>query len=130
MTEWDEEFLHKEVQAFIAFSPKGTGESQFGYVRGQMDCRVTEKDGKPAIEFTWEGFDETDPVSGYGWAVFENDSLKGVLAFDDGDESVSRLSVQIRNQPESGSDRPCRIGSTNSSSASLPSSRGIFASSR
>ena len=41
MTEWDEEFLHEEVQAFI--------------------------------EFTWEGFDEMDPVSGYGSAAFESD---------------------------------------------------------
>ena len=87
MTEWDEEFLHEEVQAFIEFSSKGNGEFQFGYVRGQMDCRVTEKDSKPAIEFTWEGFDEMDPVSGYGWVAFESDSLTGVLAFDDGDES-------------------------------------------
>ena len=87
MTEWDEEFLHEEVQAFIEFSLKDNAEFQFGYVRGQMDCRVTEKDDKPAIEFTWEGFDEMDPVSGYGWAAFESDSLTGVLAFDDGDES-------------------------------------------
>ena len=52
-----------------------------------MDCRVTENGGNPGIEFTWEGFDEMDPVSDYGWAVFESDSLTGVLAFDDGDES-------------------------------------------
>ena len=82
MTEWDE-----EVQAFIELSLRINGEFQFEYVRGQMGCRVTEKDGKPTIEFTWEGFDEMDPVSGYGWAAFESDSLTGVLAFDDGDES-------------------------------------------
>ena len=87
MTEWDEEFLHEEVQAFIEFSPKDTGEFHFGYVRGQLDCRATEKDGKPSVEFTWEGFDEMDPESGYGWAAFEADRLTGVLAFDDGDES-------------------------------------------
>ena len=33
MTEWDEEFLHEEVQAFIEFSLKDNGEFQFGYVR-------------------------------------------------------------------------------------------------
>ena len=87
MTEWDEEFLHEEVQAFIEFSAKNTGEFHFGYVQGQMDCQATEKDGKPAVEFTWEGFDEMDPVLGYGWGAIEGDSLTGVLAFDDGDES-------------------------------------------
>ncbi|MFV2069361.1 MAG: hypothetical protein ACC645_20550 [Pirellulales bacterium] len=87
MTEWNEEFLHEEAQAFIEFGPKGTGEFHFSYVQGQMDYRATEKDGKPAAEFTWDGFDEMDPESGYGWAAFEGDSLTGVLAFDDGDES-------------------------------------------
>ena len=87
MTEWVEQYLHEEVDAFIEFTPKNTGEFHFGYVQGQMDYRATEKDGKPAVEFTWEGFDETDPESGYGWATFEGDRLTGVLAFDDGDES-------------------------------------------
>lgn len=86
-TQWDEEYLHEQVQAFIDFSPDGTGEFQFGYVRGQMDCRATRKDGKPAVDFTWEGFDEMEPESGYGWAAFERDRLIGVLAFDEDDES-------------------------------------------
>jgi len=55
MTEWDVDYLHEEVQAFIEFSPKDTGEFHFGHVQGQMDCPTTEKNGKPAVEFTWDG---------------------------------------------------------------------------
>ena len=87
MTEWDEDFLHAEVQAYIELGPSGTGQFQFGYVRGDFDYALTQREGKEAIEISWEGFDEMDPESGYGWALFEGDKLTGVLAFEDGDES-------------------------------------------
>ena len=50
MTEWDEDYLNEEVQAFIEFDDKGDGSFQFGYVQGTMDCRETTRDGKPCIE--------------------------------------------------------------------------------
>ena len=87
MTEWDEEYLHEEVQAFIEFSPKNTGEFHFGYVYGQMDYRLTERGGKPAVEFSWEGHDEDEQVFGRGWAVLEGDQLEGMIFFHQGDES-------------------------------------------
>ena len=58
-----------------------------GYAQGQIDYRPSIREGKPCVEFTWDGFDEMDPESGCGWAVLEGDSLIGVLAFDDDDES-------------------------------------------
>ena len=87
MTGWDQEYLHVRGPAFIEFSPSHTGEFHFGYVQGQMECRNAEKHGKPAVEFTWEGADEMEPESGYGWAALEGDALVGVLAFEHGDES-------------------------------------------
>ena len=66
---------------------EGRGEFQFGYLRAQMDCRATVKDGKPTVEFTWEGFDEMEPESGDGWATMEGDRLVGVLTFHDGERS-------------------------------------------
>jgi hypothetical protein len=38
MTEWDEDFIHAEVQGFIEFDDKNSGSFQFGYVSGDMDC--------------------------------------------------------------------------------------------
>jgi len=87
MTEWDEGSLHEEVQAFIEFSAKDTGEFHFGYVQGQMDCRATVKDGNPAVEFTWDGHDETEHAFGRGLAVLEGDQLEGMVFFHFGEYS-------------------------------------------
>jgi hypothetical protein len=46
------------------------------------------RQGKPAVEFTWEGQDEMDPASGRGWVVLEQEkALKGRIHFHGGDES-------------------------------------------
>ena len=29
-----------------------------------MDCRLTTRDGVPAVEWTWDGNDEMDPAQG------------------------------------------------------------------
>ncbi len=112
MTDWDQEYLQAKGQPFIEFGPTGTGEFGFGYVRGQMVCRATKKDGKPAVEFTWEGFDEMEPESGYGWAVLPGEGLAGVLAFEHGDESAftarpaARKTKKTSGSPPSGADSP------------------------
>ena len=87
MTEWDEEYLHEEEQAFIEFRPKGTGEFHFGYVHGQMDCRAPKRDGRTAVEFTWEGNDESEHAFGRGWAVLDGDRLEGMIFFHNGEDS-------------------------------------------
>src|SRR4051812_1657336 len=87
MTEWDEDFMNAEVQAYIEFDAEGRGQFQFGYVRGDIGYAECRRGGKAAVGVTWDGTDELDPVCGRGWAVLEGDKLNGVIAFDDGDES-------------------------------------------
>lgn len=87
MDEWDEEYLNEEVQAFIEFDDKGLGEFQFAYVRGDLDCRGTTRDGKPAIEWSWAGNDDQDEMSGRGWAILEGDELHGMIFIHGSDES-------------------------------------------
>ena len=87
MTEWDEDYLNEEVQAFIEFEEAEKGEFQFGYVRGDMGCYLTTRDGEPAVEWTWDGNDEMDPAQGRGWAVVKGDELHGMIFFHQGDES-------------------------------------------
>jgi hypothetical protein len=88
MSAWDEEYLHEEVQAFIEFDERGSGEFHFGYVHGYMDCRLTIRDSEPAIEWTWDGNDEMDPAQGRGWAKLQTpDELHGMIFFHQGDES-------------------------------------------
>ena len=87
MTEWDEDFINAEVPGFIEFNDKNSGSFQFGYVSGDMDCRLTTRDGEPAIEWTWDGNDEMDHAEGRGWAVLKGDELHGMIYFHEGDES-------------------------------------------
>jgi hypothetical protein len=87
MTEWDKDYINAEAQAFIEFEEQGSGSFQFGYVRGEMDCRLTTRDGEPAIEWTWEGNDENDPAQGRGWAVVKGDELHGMIFFHEADDS-------------------------------------------
>lgn len=87
MDEWDDEYINEEVQAFIEFDDKGLGEFQFAYVRGNLDCRVATRDGKPAIEWSWEGNDDQDAMSGRGWAVLEDEELHGMIFSHGSDDS-------------------------------------------
>ena len=43
-----------------------SGQFHFGYVQGHIECRQTTRDGKPAVEWTWDGNDETGPAQGRG----------------------------------------------------------------
>lgn len=87
MDEWDQDFVDAEVEGYVEFDPKGSGEFQFGYVHGGMDCRLTTRDGQPCVEWTWDGNDEMDPAQGRGWAVIKGEELHGLIAFHLGDES-------------------------------------------
>ena len=88
MTAWDVEETVEELQPFIEFDRSGGGQFQFGCVYGEMDCRLTKRDGKPAAEFSWEGVDEGDQRSGRGWAeIGTAGRLVGHFFFHNGDDS-------------------------------------------
>jgi hypothetical protein len=86
--QWDQDFVDAEVEGFIHFEKGGTGEFHFGYVSGSMDCRPAEREGKPGIEWSWDGNDEMEGVSGRGWAILEPDgSIRGEIFIHGGDSS-------------------------------------------
>ena len=87
MSAFDDECLHEEVPAFIEFNKRGNGEFQFGYVHGFMDCRLTDRNGEPTVEWTWDGNDEMDQVQGRGSAVLKGAQLHGMIFLHKGDES-------------------------------------------
>ena len=87
MTEWDKEFVDAEVPGFIEFKKNGLGDFQFGYVRCDIDWEETEHDDEPAVEFSFQGFDEMEQTSGRGWAMLEDGTLIGEIKFFQGDES-------------------------------------------
>jgi hypothetical protein len=90
MDTWDEDFVDEEEEGYFEFTDKGRGEFHFGYVHGQMGCRLNTRDGVPAVEWTWDGNDEMDPAQGRGGAVIEGAELRGTIFFHDGDDSAFR----------------------------------------
>ena len=74
---------------------------RLGNLEGQLDCRVTKRDDRPAVEFTWEGHDESEHAFGRGWAMAEGDELEGMLYFHLGDETgFSGRRVKPKVKPE------------------------------
>jgi hypothetical protein len=90
MESWDQEFVDDEVEGFLQFDRAGGGRFQLGYFRGTIDHRAAERDGKPAVEFSWDGTDEMDPVQGRGWAVLDGGEIERRITIDRGDESAFR----------------------------------------
>ncbi len=87
MSAWEDDYIDEEEEGFFEFDENGTGEFHFGYVQGEMDCRLTTRDGEPAVEWTWDGNAEMDPAQGRGWAVVKGDELHGMIFFHGGDDS-------------------------------------------
>ncbi len=87
MEVWDKDYLDIEVPAYITFAADQMGEFQFGTVRGWIDYRMTERDGRPSVEFSWEGESEGDASCGRGWAVFDGAKLSGRFFIHRGDDS-------------------------------------------
>jgi len=87
---WDREDLDLVAPAFIEFRPDRTGSFGFIVVTGWMDCRSAEM-GRSDVEFSWEGTDEGDQVSGRGWAAIKDDgTLVGRIYIHLGDDSGFR----------------------------------------
>jgi len=87
MNAWEDDFLDEEVEAYIEFDEKGWGDFHFGNVQGQMDYRLTTREGEPSVAWTWDGNAEMDAAQGRGWAVIKDDELHGVIFFHGGDDS-------------------------------------------
>ena len=84
---WDLDDLDLVTPATLSLNPNHQGHIAFIAVEGQLDYRVVVRDGLPAIEFSFEGFDEGDEVMGRGWAVLDGEHLHGRLFFHQGDDS-------------------------------------------
>jgi hypothetical protein len=91
MSGWDRDAIDLVEPGFIELVGDGTGEFGFIAVRGWLDCHPVERDDRTGVEFTWEGVDEGDQVSGRGWAILVDDAVvEGHLFFHLGDDSSFR----------------------------------------
>jgi hypothetical protein len=87
---WDQDAIDLVGPAFIDFGPRGMGSFRFIVVEGEIDYRRTLRDGRQGFEFSWEGTDDGDHVSGRGWVMEDNELLVGHIYFHLGDDSGFR----------------------------------------
>jgi len=85
---WDADAFDLMGPAHIEFGPEGAGRLQFIAVQADLDCRLSERDGLPLVEFSWEGDDDGEHTCGRGWAtLIESDHLDGRIYIHHGDDS-------------------------------------------
>ena len=87
MAQWDQDFIDLVVPGHITFRENHTGVFQFGAVHGDLDYRIAPSHDAERLEFSWEGEDEMDPVSGRGWAIIKDGQLQGGIYVHEGDDS-------------------------------------------
>ena len=81
---WDRTHLDLVEPAYIEIDERGQGEMAFGAMTAALDCAYTPS----GFDFTWDGADEGDQVSGDGWAELQDDgSLLGEISYRNGDET-------------------------------------------
>ena len=86
MEGWDQEAYDLLGPAHFKFGAEG-GTFRFVAIKGEIDGRFGQKDGKPFVEFSWSGSDEDEPTSGRGWAITDGDVLTGRIYIHRGDDS-------------------------------------------
>ncbi len=99
MDAYEADYFDVEVAAYIALERGQRGGFQFGAVSGIIDYRRVKRDGANAIEFTWDGQDEMDPMMGRGWAVVTDGQLAGRIFTHHGDDS-SFVARRVRSRPK------------------------------
>lgn len=86
---WAKDAIDLLGPGMFIFEDEALGEFRFIAVRGWMDCRFGDRDGRPLAEFSWQGKDERDDTSGRGWAVIDEiGTLAGRIYFHQGDDSA------------------------------------------
>jgi hypothetical protein len=74
--------------AHLSLERDGPGEIRFLAIEAGVDYRVVQRDGRSGVEFSFDGTDEGDRISGRGWAVLRDDQLQGRLFIHRGDDST------------------------------------------
>jgi len=85
---WDADALNMLVPAHISFGDNLLGEMELIAIGAAIDYRVIDRDGQRQVEFSWSGYDDSEPVCGRGWGRISGDVLSGYLFIHQGDDTT------------------------------------------
>ena len=77
MEPWDREDLDLLGPACLTWDRRGQGTRRFVAIEAGVDCRPGVRDGLPAVEFSCDGNDDGDRISGRGWAMLTAGTRRG-----------------------------------------------------
>lgn len=87
MEAWDADYINLAGPGYLRIDREGGGFMQFGAVEAALDCRAEEIGNTHRLEFSFQGSDEGDPISGRGWAAVSGSEMTGRIYFHRGEES-------------------------------------------
>ena len=96
---WEADDLDLLGTAQVALERGGRGRMTFIAVDLVLDHQPAKRDDRDGVEFTFDGSDEGDRVSGRGWVVIDRQRLRGRIYFRQGDDSgfiARRLTTRPR----------------------------------
>jgi hypothetical protein len=96
---WDRADLDLLGPPHMTLDSHGHGAMRFLAIEADIDYRATERDGPPAVEFSFDGNDEGDHISGRGWAVLAASMLRGRIFLHDGDDSAFTATRRVARRP-------------------------------
>jgi len=87
MEAWDADYINLAGPGYLKIDRQGRGSMQFGVVEAALDCRVEEIGSIQRLEFTFQGIDEEEAISGRGWSTVSGDEMTGRICFHRGEAS-------------------------------------------
>ena len=84
---WDTDALDTMQPAFIKFDDESIGSFGMIVISAGIDCRFGTRDGKPLVEFTFDGDDDGHPCTGRAWGVIDDGKIRGRMYIHLGDDS-------------------------------------------
>jgi hypothetical protein len=82
---FDAEYVDLCGPAIVEISPGGIGRMNFGAVEIELDCKIDDLN-EQVLRFSFEGFDEGDPICGRCYCLNENQQMTGRIFRHCGDE--------------------------------------------
>jgi hypothetical protein len=95
MSEWDQDFVDLVAPGHLTIKEDGTGQFQFGAVEAGIDRHIEKIGEAERLTFTFEGSDEGDDVSGWGWAEVKGGKMNGWFSFHLGDDSTFKAEKKM-----------------------------------
>ena len=87
METWDADYINLAGPGQLRIDRDGSGSMQFGALEAALDCRMEQIGHIERLEFTFQGIDEEEAISGRGWFTVSGDEITGRTYFHQGEDS-------------------------------------------